>query len=171
MSNALARFQGALSPLSKVKPESVLDAYLQGQTTQDIANSLGVHRSALQQWLYGKHTDAWRTAQIVKAQERKALAEDDLDKARLDLKAMKKGQKPGLCLARVRVAETNLNAAQWDLERIFKREYGQDQPVSAGQGVTINIGIQYDAGAQLGASSQPAVIDVEPNQEVTKAIR
>ena len=133
MSNALASKQGALNPLKAVDPKDVLNRVLNEESTRDIAASLGVTRSALNQWLLNTSETEWRATQVARAYRRKEEAEDEMDCAQ-----------DALSLAR---AEKRLRAAQWDLERVCRRIYGQDQPPSGVAGVQININLRRDDGA------------------------
>lgn len=128
MSNALASKQGALAPLKAADPKDVLNRVLNEQSTKDIAASLGVTRSALNQWLLTVAEDDWKAAQVIRAHKRKEEAEDELDTAT-----------DALSLAR---AEKRLRAAQWDLERVCRRIYGQDAPPAGSAAVQININLR-----------------------------
>lgn len=137
MTNALANKQGQLAPLKDVDPEAVLDRYLAGETGPEIALSLGVTKQALSHWLISTADQQWRSAQLVKALSRKDEAETLMDRADTPLD-----------LARAR---EQLRGAQWDLERVCRRIYGQDAPPASVVPVQINI--------NMGAS-QPQVIDI-----------
>lgn len=132
MSNALANKQGQLAPLRSVDPKDVLDRYLAGETGPQIAQSLGVTKQALSHWLSNVAEQEWRSAQFVKAFNRKEQADDLIETASNPLD-----------LARAREM---LRSAQWDLERVCRRIYGQDAPPAVAA-VQINIGIRKDAGA------------------------
>jgi transposase-like protein len=128
MTTALANIQGQLNPLKEVKAETILARYLGEESTKDIAKSLGVTRSALNYWLLEHAEKEWRSAQVIRAMRRKEDAEDAIETA-----------SDPLALARAREA---LKAAQWDLERVCRRIYGQDTPPDgAGRvSITLNIG-------------------------------
>lgn len=130
MSNALASIQGALNPLKNIKAEYVLARYLAEESTTEIAQSLGVTRSALNYWLLEHAESQWKSAQVVKAIKRKEQAEDLLETAA-----------DALTIARAREL---LRAAQWDLERVCRRIYGQDvSPDQLGKvNITLNIGVE-----------------------------
>jgi predicted transcriptional regulator len=139
VSTALASTQGALNPLKEVKADMILARYLAEESTTQIAKSLGVTRSALNYWLLENCEKEWRSAQVIRAMKRKEDAEDAIDQA-----------SDALTLARAREA---LRAAQWDLERVCRRIYGQDVPVNAGAGVQININLRRTNGD---------IVDVSP---------
>jgi hypothetical protein len=145
MTTALANKQGQLAPLKDVDPKDVLQRYLAEETGAQIAQSLGVTRAALSYFML-KHAEAeWKDAQVVKAMKRKEDAEDLLETASNPLD-----------LARAREL---LRAAQWDLERVCRRIYGQDAPPNAGAGVQININLRRTNGD---------IVDVSPEDISTK---
>lgn len=148
MTTALANKQGQLSPLKDLDPKDVIERYLAEQTTKEIAASLGVTRSALNQWLLVHAEGDWKAAQIIRAHKRKDEAEDELDSA-----------SDPLSLARAR---ERLRAAQWDLERVCRRIYGQDVP-QVSQAVQININLRR--GADKAAPEDAQVIEVKEERD------
>lgn len=128
MSTALANIKGKLNPLKKANPKEVLVRVLNEESTKEIAASFGVTRSALNQWLLETAETEWRAVQVARAYKRKEEAEDEMDTAT-----------DSLSLARAR---ERLKAAQWDLERVCRRIYGQDVPADlAGRvSITLNLG-------------------------------
>lgn len=142
MSNALANRQGQLAPLKNVDPQAVLDRYLAGETSPQIATSLGVTKQALSHWLCNVSEQEWKSAQFVKAFSRKEQADELIETASNPLD-----------LARAREM---LRSAQWDLERVCRRIYGSDQPAQIAAAVQINIGIAHKA-----STGSAQVIDVQ----------
>lgn len=130
---ALAVIEGGrqVAPLRNVKPEDVLERYLAGENSPEIAKSLGVTKQALSFWLLNKAENEWKSAQLVRALERK-------DKAELLMESADNA----LDLARAR---EQLKSAQWDLERVCRRIYGQDQPPAGAGAVQININLRGEA--------------------------
>ena len=141
MSTALASIQGALNPLKEVSTKEVLARVLNEESTKDIAKSYGVTRSALNQWLLSNAEEDWRAAQVIRAYKRKEEAEDEMDNAT-----------DALSLAR---AEKRLKAAQWDLERVCRRIYGQDvTPEQIGRiSITLNVGNAQQSGKIIDVSN------------------
>ena len=92
-------------------PAQVLDRYLSDERIADIAASYGVKRSRLNQWLLEHAEEHWRKAQIARAITLKEEAQEELASAA-----------DPLTLGRAR---ERLRSAQWDLERVFNRVYGQ----------------------------------------------
>ena len=151
MTTALASQQAALNPLKAANAQDVLTRVLNEESTKDIAASYGVTRSALNYWLIEHCDTEWKASQVVRALKRKEDSEDEMDTA-MD----------ALTLAR---AEKRLRAAQWDLERVCRRIYGQDAPPVGANAVQININLrgaaqQYDSKApQHEAVIQAEVVD------------
>ena len=151
MTTALASQQAALNPLKVASPQDVLTRVLNEERTKDIAASYGVTRSALNYWLIEYCDTEWKAAQVVRAIKRKEDAEDSMDKVKLELEGL---NEPGedktnaavtLTLARLRACEAQLRAAQWDLERVCRRIYGQDAPPAGVNAVQININLRGSA--------------------------
>lgn len=149
MTNALANQQGQLAPLSKLNPKDILELYLAGQTSPEIAKGLGVTPQALSYWLLSKAEDDWRAAQLVKAITRKDKADELLERADNPLDLTR--------------AREMLRSAQWDLERVCRRIYGQDQPTGVGNAVQININLRRGAGKP--AQDDTQVIDVKDSSD------
>jgi len=140
VSNALASKQGALNPLKSVDPKDVLTRVLNEESTKDIAKDLGVTRSALNQWLLANAETEWRAAQVIRAVKRKEEAEDRFEEIQERIAGADKEERDRLTLS-LSLAREKLKAAQWDLERVCRRIYGQDQPPdNAGRlSITLNI--------------------------------
>ena len=136
MTTALANKQGQLAPLRNISPKDVLERYLAEEKTADIAKSYGVTFAGLSHWLIENAEGEWKSAQIVLALKRKMEADELIDSATNPLE-----------LARAR---EKLRSAQWDLERVCRRIYGQDSPPAGANAVQININLrgaaqQYDS--------------------------
>jgi uncharacterized protein (DUF433 family) len=132
---AVAEDGKALAPLKGVNPTEVLQRYLSDETTKTIAADYGVTRQALGQFLLKHAETEWKSAQVARALARKESAEDDLETA-----------PDALSLARAR---ERLRAAQWDLERVCRRIYGQDAPPVSAAAIQINIGVNRTGSAQV----------------------
>ena len=102
--------------LAGLDVQAVIGRYLNGETSNQIAESLGCTRQGLAFHLRKHSEEDWREAQIVQAVERKDLAEDAIRDAN-----------DALSLGRAR---EQLRSAQWDLERLFSRIYGPKQEVT-----------------------------------------
>jgi transposase len=127
--------------LANINPKDVLNRYIGDEATKDIAKSIGVSRPALTNWLIKVAETDWKDAQVVRAIERKALAEDELEQVATLLKEdppPPSQEIPALTL-RHKVAESQIKSAQWELERIYRRIYG-DQVQETGAVIVIAIG-------------------------------
>src|SRR6266545_2436727 len=113
-------------PMLGVDPKPILLRLLNEETALSIAQSLNITRSALYQFLMRTAEQDWKDIQVCRALARKEAAEEEMDAAT-----------DGLVLARAR---ERLKSAQWDLERVYRRIYGQDLPAAI-SAVQINIGI------------------------------
>jgi predicted DNA-binding protein YlxM (UPF0122 family) len=130
-----------LPALRDTDPKLILQRYLSDESTKDIAKSYGVTRQALGQHLL-KHAEAeWKEAQVARAISRKESAEDALDEISAKIEGADKEERDRLTLT-VSLARERLKAAQWDLERVCRRIYGQDvTPDQLGRvSITLNIG-------------------------------
>lgn len=116
---------GALVALT---PDQVIPRYLADELTSSIAASLGVHRSALNQWLIHNHEQTWQDAQVARAVTALEGATEKLESAQ-----------NALSLARAR---EQVKAAQWVLERTYRRIYGAEPTAAnlAQIAVTIDLG-------------------------------
>jgi hypothetical protein len=122
-----------LPALRDTDPKLILQRYLSDETTKEIAASYGVTRQALGQYLLKVAESEWKEAQVARALARKESAEDDLEDA----------EKTPDMLSLSRARE-RLKAAQWDLERVCRRIYGQDAPPQGVNAVQININLRRE---------------------------
>lgn len=130
-----------------LNPNEVIQRYLQDERTSDIAASYGVKRSRLNQWLLEHAEEPWRKAQVARAITYWEQAKDDLE-----------GAEDPLTLARAR---EQLRSAQWDLERLFSRLFGQKQEVSVTHTLVVEERLQSDLAKLL---------DVVRGQHVTQRV-
>ena len=122
--------QGKLANLN-VQP--ILERYIAGASSTEIAKDLGVTRQGLAWWMRKHAEEDWKEAQVIQAVERKEKAESELETAT-----------DALSLARGR---EQLRSAQWDLERVCSRIFGVKQEVT----VDINHHISVDQALSLEA--------------------
>lgn len=130
--------------LANIEPQAVLSRFIGEETTTEIAKSLGVSRPALTSWLIKTAENDWKDAQVVRAIERKEKAEDQLDDVVEKLKntdTPPSGAEIQALGALARVSEAQLRAAQWDLERTYRKIYG-DQAPEVGAVVVIALGAE-----------------------------
>jgi hypothetical protein len=130
-----------LPALRDTDPKTILQRYLSDESTKSIAADYGVTRQALGKFLLAVAEDEWKSAQVARAIARKEQAEDDLE----DIRGQIQTAPDDLTIKRLTLtvshARERLKSAQWDLERVCRRIYGQDSPTSA-QAVQININLR-----------------------------
>jgi len=132
-------------------PREVLDKYLTEQTTSQIAQSYGISRKSLVAWLRQVMPAEWKHVQIVRALVRKDDGNDGFETA-----------EDALSLARAREM---VKSAQFDLERLDSPTWGQTQQVVHSGTVNISHALQEISQRRLARSTEPAVIDVVPEQQ------
>jgi predicted transcriptional regulator len=130
-----------LPALRDQDPKTILARYLSDESTKDIAKCYGVTRQALGQYLLKHAEGEWKEAQVARAIARKEQAEDDMESIGLRIEGADKDERDRLTLT-LSLARERLKAAQWDLERVCRRIYGQDvSPDQLGRiNITLNIG-------------------------------
>ena len=105
--------------------QELLNGYLNGANMADLARQRGFSTASGYSLLIRFHEQAWKDAQIGKALETLEAAEAKMASATDHLE-----------LAR---SEKMVKAAQWKLERLLSRVYGQERQVTPGV-VVIQIG-------------------------------
>jgi hypothetical protein len=106
-----------------------LNRYEQGELMVDIALSIGLKGAEqIYRLLIAEVPDEWKSYQAARALRRLEDATRQLENA-----------PDALSLARAR---EQTKAAQWELERLLRRIYGQDVPANLAQAVQININLR-----------------------------
>jgi AraC-like DNA-binding protein len=109
----------------------VMQRAYQDQKLKDVAQELGVARTSLNQALLKYCADEWQEMQVSRALLNLEDAETDLETAD--------------SMHAVSRAGHRLRSAQWQLEKLSRRLFGQEQTNTGGQGtININIGIKRD---------------------------
>lgn len=118
-------------------PKKILLEVIDGKKTEEIAVSLGVSRDRLTFYLRTHATQDWIEAQIVRELRRKDEAEDEIDNAQDMLQLNKATQK--------------LKSAQWSLERVYRRVYGEVKETPTERPIQINIALRRlgDSGTRI----------------------
>lgn len=106
--------------------DHVLTRFLDDERLKDIAEDLGTSRSALNRAILKHRPDEWQDIQVARAMSALERAKDELEMA-----------EP----AQVPRARELLKSAQWELERLCRRLYGQDAPKDPASGVSITLNI------------------------------
>lgn len=111
-------------------PQRILEQIIAGKRTEDVAKALNVTKDQLVYRLVKNAPEEWQGAQLIRDLRRKEEAEDAIDSADDMLK--------------LRKAEAKLKSAQWSLERVCRRVYGdiKEETGSDKVSITLNIGIQ-----------------------------
>ena len=149
-----------LPALREADPKTILARYLSDESTKDIAASYGVTRQALGQHLLKVAEGEWKEAQVARAVARRETEIDRLDSIQKAVATADQEERARLKLS-LACAEKSLAAAQWDLERVCRRIYGQDAPPQGANAVQININLRR--GADQTAPADVQVIDVKAN--------
>lgn len=126
--------------VTKLVPGDVIDQYLQGKTSAQLAKEHGITRQALQAWLLRNDPEGWRHAQTAIAQEEldEAIDYRKSIQAKLEKADKEERDRLNIALALARDAE---KSAQWRLERVCRRIYGQDVPQGSSDRVSITLNI------------------------------
>ena len=115
-------------PDRKALLQYVIQRAMQDKRIKDVADEIGVHRTALNAALLKYCQEDWQEAQVARAMMVVEDAEEELETA---------ADMPAISRARER-----LRSAQWQLERLHRRLFGQEAPDRLGSGVVhISIGI------------------------------
>jgi hypothetical protein len=129
----------------------VLQRAMQDQRLKDVAEELGVSRTGLNQALLKYCADDWQELQVARALVTLEDAEQDLETAD--------------AMHAVSRAGHRLRSAQWQLEKLHRRLYGEEKAQGLGQGtVHINIGINRGTQVEHVIDS----IDVTPDAQSGK---
>lgn len=131
-----------LPALRDADPKAILARYLSDESTKDIAASYGVTRQALGQYLLKTAESEWKEAQVSRAIARREAEIDRLDAIQTAVKNANQEERSRLKIS-LACAEKSLAAAQWDLERVCRRIYGQDAPAAA-QAVQVVINLRRE---------------------------
>ena len=111
--------------------QQALTRYENGEEIREVCKDYGVSNVTLYKQIIATEEETWKALQVARALARKEDAEEELDSA---------AEMFSIARARER-----LKAAQWDLERVCRRIYGQEPAQVLGSGVIhITIGIQRD---------------------------
>jgi hypothetical protein len=122
-------------------PKEILTQYVEGKRSEDIAASIGTTPERLGYYLRTRAPKDWQEAQVIRDIRRKEEAEDAIDNAK-DMLELNK-------------AQAKLKSAQWSLERVCRRIYGEVKEQTAERPVQINIHLRRKG------DPEPRVIEQE----------
>lgn len=146
MSTSLAK-----RPLAKVPAEQraviaaeLLEGYSTGQEIAELAPNYGISDVTAYALLIRDHEEEWKQAQVSRALAKKAQTLNDLDELRTELRDRETAL-DSLSLARIqqqiRLAEVQCKRSEWELERVYRRVYGQEVTDQGGRvAIQINLG-------------------------------
>jgi hypothetical protein len=129
--------------------EGVLARVVNDEKLADIAKDLGLSRSALNMALLEYAEDDWKKAQVARAQTRLDRARDYRERmaAIFNKNATQEELDNGIACTTetLTLARDEEKSAQWELERLCARIYGQDKaPGEGGKiSITLNIGAEH----------------------------
>jgi hypothetical protein len=107
--------------------QSVLERYINGEQVAAMAPDYGVSDVTIYALLLREHEEDWKEVQRARALARLEKAQAEMETA-----------PDALSLARAR---ERVRSAQWELERLLRRLYGQDQQAEQGGRVSITLNI------------------------------
>lgn len=117
-------------------PKRIIASYLEGKSTDTIAKEIGVKREKLVHQLTKYAPDDWRDAQAIRQIRRMEEAEDAIDEA------AKEGD-----YQKVKANEAKLRSAQWALEKVLNKIYGEVKEKPQTNAVQININLRRPDGS------------------------
>lgn len=127
--------------------KEVLTRYINGEQVADMAPEYGFSDVTIYALLLREHEDDWKEVQRARALARLERRQKELETA-----------PDALSLARAR---EGVRSAQWELERLLRRLYGQDQQAPV-QNVGIVINLRRGANnAQETQDAKQQVIDIK----------
>lgn len=128
---------------------SVLTRYINGEQVADMAPEYGVSDVTIYALLLRDHEDDWKEVQRARAMARLERSQKELETA-----------PDALSLARAR---ERVRSAQWELERLLRRLYGQDAAQAVGSAVHININLRRSA--DQNAPGDERVVSIQQDTE------
>ena len=123
---------------------SVLARYMNGEQVADMAPDYQTSDVTLYALLIRDHEEEWKEAQRARAVARRESASADLSKLRTEAKTAADTLSLARIREQIRIAEANERSAQWELERVYRRLYGQDATQNHSQ-VQININLRRES--------------------------
>jgi hypothetical protein len=147
------------APGTKENADLLLARYDSGELIERICKDLKITHQAAYKAILKHCPEDWKHSQAARALAEYEMAKLEIDKIAKKARTEKyDAQNDQVSLA---CARERLKSAQWELERVLTRIYGNKQEVSATVPVQINIGISRDGAAQpVQRNTDHNVIDV-----------
>lgn len=137
-------------------PKKILAEYVEGKSTEKIAQSLGVTKPKLVHYLTTRAPEDWKEAVLIRALKRQEEAEEEIDGA-------------GDHLA-LRKAEAKLKSAQWNMERVCRKIYGDVKEQPAQQAVQLIINLRRGAEPPETSVYDQPTADAEPAEPLPASL-
>ena len=142
-------------PVSEEVLDQTLERYENGELISTIAKEHGISEQTLYRRLLVHRGETWKQAKEAASLARYEQARDELDARLADLDRLQselEGQEVEIggshsfwSLARmkeqVKGAQSRLNAAEWELERVLSRLYGKQQSEQQGPQVIVQVNL------------------------------
>lgn len=152
--------------LQSADPQDILTRYLNDESTEDIAHSYGVSRGALYYYLRTKAEGVWRESQVTRALSVKEKADERLEAIQARIDAFKTLDKETFerekeaCRLQLQLAREQASRAEWELERLMSRLYGQKQEVAVEHKYVIEVPAMAADAAAWSQSIRPPIAGV-----------
>lgn len=148
------RPKGSKATLPTISPDDLLARYRSGQNGYEIAKHYGVTHQALYAYLLRHREKDWQSEQVARSLADYEKAKTEYETIRRQAKQINDQKDADRARIALACAQAQVKAAQWDLEKLCRRLFGQDAPPSTGSGLVINIGIHRSD------TDQSQVIDI-----------
>jgi hypothetical protein len=124
--------------------QAILSRYMMGEQVAEMAPDYETSDVTLYALLLRDHEDEWKEAQRARALARSEGTNSELARLRKEAQTAPDALSLARIREQIRIAEANQKSAQWELERVYRRIYGQDQAAGGGAAVQININLRRD---------------------------
>jgi hypothetical protein len=124
--------------------QAILARYMMGEQVAEMAPDYQTSDVTLYALLLRDHEDEWKEAQRARALARSEGVNSELARLRKEAQTASDALSLARIREQIRIAEANQKSAQWELERVYRRIYGQDQAAGGGAAVQININLRRE---------------------------
>ena len=124
--------------------DQILARYLAGEEIAEICKDFNVSNVTAYALLVSCREEVWKDISVARALSRYAAAERELDTVKKKLDDAKDQLELGKVREIIRLAEAQMKGAAWQLEKLYRRLFGNDVPSPGSGTININIGIQRE---------------------------
>jgi hypothetical protein len=124
--------------------DQILARYLAGEEIAVIAQDYQISNVTAYALLVSCREETWKDIAVARALSRYAAAERELDTVRRRLEAANDPLELGKVRELIRLSEAQMKGASWQLEKLYRRLFGQDVPQTGSGMIQINIGINRE---------------------------